>query len=77
MLYFLTFIAASLRAIYFASPKLESSLAASLMSAYYPVLLSGSEINTEVFGIKHSQDGNQFLWPFINPGFYPQAKHLD
>ena len=57
MLYFLTFIAASLRAIYFASPKLESSLAASLMSAYYPVLLSGSEINTEVFGIKHSQDG--------------------
>jgi len=44
MLYFLTFIAASLRAIYFASPKLESSLAASLMSAYYPVLLSGSSL---------------------------------
>ena len=44
MLYFLTFIAASLRAIYFASPRLESSLAASLMSAYYPVLLSGSSL---------------------------------
>merc|ERR1719347_683950 len=44
MLYFLTFIAASLRAIYFASPKLESSLAASLMSAFYPVLLSGSSL---------------------------------
>jgi len=44
MLYFLTFIAATLRAIYFASPKLESSLAASLMSAYYPVLLSGSSL---------------------------------
>merc|ERR1719347_378866 len=44
MLYFLTFLASSLRAIYFASPKLESSLAASLMSAYYPVLLSGSSL---------------------------------
>ena len=44
MLYFLTFIAASLRAIYFASPKLESNLAASLMSAFYPVLLSGSSL---------------------------------
>lgn len=44
MLYFLTFIAATLRAIYFASPKLESNLAASLMSAFYPVLLSGSSL---------------------------------
>ena len=44
MLYFLTFIAASLRAIYFASPKLESSVSASLMSAFYPVLLSGSSL---------------------------------
>ena len=44
MLYFLTFIAATLRAIYFASPKLESSLSASLMSAFYPVLLSGSSL---------------------------------
>jgi len=44
MLYFLTFLASSLRAIYFASPKLGSSLSASLMSAYYPVLLTGSSL---------------------------------
>lgn len=44
MLYFLTFLAASLRAIYFASPRLGSSLSASLMSAYYPVLLTGSSL---------------------------------
>merc|ERR1712223_532700 len=39
VLYFLTFVASSLRAIYFASPQLGSSMSASLMSAYYPVLL--------------------------------------
>lgn len=44
LLYFLVFLASSLRAIYFASPKLDSSLSASLMSAYYPVLLSGSSL---------------------------------
>jgi len=44
MLYFLTFLASSLRAIYFASPKLGTSLSASLMSAYYPVLLTGSSL---------------------------------
>jgi len=44
MLYFLTFVASSLRAIYFASPQLGSSMSASLMSAYYPVLLTGSSL---------------------------------
>jgi len=44
LLYFLVFLASSLRAIYFASPKLDSSLSASLMSAYYPVLLSGASL---------------------------------
>jgi len=44
LLYFLVFLASSLRAIYFASPKLDSQLSASLMSAYYPVLLSGSSL---------------------------------
>merc|ERR1711936_483654 len=44
MLYFLTFLASSLRAIYFASPQLGSSMSASLMSAYYPVLLTGSSL---------------------------------
>ena len=32
------------RALYFASPRMGSSLATSLMSAYYPVLLSGSSL---------------------------------
>ncbi|XP_023338919.1 uncharacterized protein LOC111709482 isoform X2 [Eurytemora carolleeae] len=44
LLYFLVFLASSLRALYFASPKLDSSLSASLMSAYYPVLLSGASL---------------------------------
>jgi len=44
LLYFLVFLASSLRAVYFASPKLDSSILASLMTAYYPVLLTGSSL---------------------------------
>jgi len=44
LLYFLVFLASSLRAVYFASPKLDSSILASLLTAYYPVLLTGSSL---------------------------------
>jgi len=43
-LYFLTFLATSLRGAYFAAPTIASEWSISLLSAYYPVVLSGASL---------------------------------
>lgn len=43
-LYFLTFLATSLRGAYFAAPTIQAEWSISLLSAYYPVVLSGASL---------------------------------
>lgn len=43
-LYFLTFLASSLRGAYFAAPTIAPEWSISLLSAYYPVVLSGASL---------------------------------
>ncbi len=44
LLYFLIFLASLLRGAYFAAPVLDAQLSVSLMSAYYPLVLTGASL---------------------------------
>ena len=44
LLYFLVFLASVLRGAYFAAPTIGSEWSISLMSAYYPVVLTGASL---------------------------------
>ncbi|KAL0276682.1 UNVERIFIED_CONTAM: hypothetical protein PYX00_004198 [Menopon gallinae] len=67
LLYFLVFLAATIRGAYFTSPTgVREGWSSSLMSAYYPLLLSGSSLVVclwaEVFHLRDMRwERNQFL----------------